>query len=775
MQWPVDGGEMGERIRAFDWSTTALGPIDRWPQVLRTAVDLMLGSAQPVYIAWGPQHVSLHNDGYIPILGSKHPSALGRPYAQVWHEIWDEYRPVVEATMQGRAQHWVDQPVRLAGRQDRPISWFTFSWTPLRDETGDVGGIYCVATETTDRIVAEQALLASLDEGFCVLEMLLDEGGTPDFRYLQTNPAFEVQGGIGEACGKTVRQLLPGIEDECIRRFHEVAATGRPARFVQEVRAMGKWFDVYAFRYGDGGSRRVGVLFRDITERRRTEEAYRASQLRAENALAIAELGTFDWNLRTNDVQVSGRTRAIFGFAPGRGTTAAEYFGRIHSDDLERVRAAIEAALAADGKLHIAYRIRRPDGEVRHVDSMSAGTRAEDGGWEREIGVFIDVTDRIEREERLHDANRRKDEFLAMLAHELRNPLAPIAAAAELLQMAPANPDLVGRSGTVIARQVLHLTGLVDDLLDVSRVTRGRVTLERTALDARHVVSMAVEQVRPMLQFRRHALDVQLPEQPALVLGDGKRLVQVLTNLLTNSAKYTHAGGRITLALQPEGEQVCLSVADDGVGMAPELVAQCFDLFVQAERTSDRTQGGLGIGLALVKSLVELHGGSVRAQSDGPGKGSRFTVSLPRYAAATPNAAPERPRAPATADVRRKVLVVDDNTDAAETLALLVQALGHEALVEHDPRAALERIEAEHPEIALVDVGLPGMDGYELARSVRERAGGTPMTLVAVTGYGQPQDREKALRAGFDEHLVKPADIGRLQQLLATARNTAAR
>ncbi|MFL6693340.1 MAG: ATP-binding protein, partial [Ramlibacter sp.] len=305
--------------------------------------------------------------------------------------------------------------------------------------------------------------------------------------------------------------------------------------------------------------------------------------------------------------------------------------------------------------------------------------------------------------------------------------------------------------------------------------TRGRVTLERKPLDARQVVAMAVEQVRPMLQFRRHALDVRLPEEPAMVFGDGKRLVQVLTNLLTNAAKYTSASGHITLELQRDGDQVCLAVTDDGVGMSPELVANCFDLFVQAERTSDRAQGGLGIGLALVKSLVELHGGSVRAHSDGPGKGSRFTVTLPLDAAATRDEAQERPRAPEPAEERRKVLVVDDNADAAETLALLLQALGHDALVEHDPRAALERIDAEHPEIALVDVGLPGMDGYELARSVRERAGGKSMTLIAVTGYGQPQDREKALRAGFDEHLVKPADVGRLQQLLATSRTTAHR
>lgn len=378
-----------------------------------------------------------------------------------------------------------------------------------------------------------------------------------------------------------------------------------------------------------------------------------------------------------------------------------------------------------------------------------------------------DVTDRVRAEQALTQASRRKDEFLAMLAHELRNPLAPISAAADLLAMGLDDPDRVRQTSSIITRQVRHMTGLIDDLLDVSRVTRGLIQLDARSLDLKRVVADALEQTRPVVEARGHRMTVQLPAGAAIVRGDHKRLVQVVANLLTNAARYTPEGGEITLEMAVEDRQVQVSVSDTGIGMGPDLVEHAFDLFSQAERPADRSQGGLGIGLALVRSLMALHDGSVSAASDGPGRGSRFTLSLPRLDAEPEAAAADIPAArEATRRAPLKVLVVDDNRDAAAMLAMLVETLGHEALVEHASDRALERARIEEPQVCLLDVGLPGMDGHELARRLRAAPGTAGATLVAVTGYAQERDRAGALRAGFDHYFVKPVDASRIASLL---------
>jgi len=366
----------------------------------------------------------------------------------------------------------------------------------------------------------------------------------------------------------------------------------------------------------------------------------------------------------------------------------------------------------------------------------------------------------------LRDANRRKDEFLAMLAHELRNPLAPISAAAELMEKSPLDAASMRRTSAIISRQVRHMTALVDDLLDVSRVTRGQVTLELAPQDMSTIIASAVEQVRPMIEARGHQLAIDVPQQQVVVLGDANRLVQIITNLLNNAAKYTAEGGRLRLAMHADAGQVELTVQDNGIGIAPELQTRVFDLFAQAETTSDRAQGGLGLGLALVRSLVELHGGKVRCLSDGANTGSTFEVRLPRHDGAASNA----PAVPATAPgAARQVMVVDDNEDAAVMLAMLLEASGHEVVVAHRPLAALELARARAPKVCILDIGLPEMDGYELAQRLRQLPETANALLVAVTGYGQQNDRARALAAGFDTHLVKPVDADRLLQLVGEA------
>ncbi len=384
------------------------------------------------------------------------------------------------------------------------------------------------------------------------------------------------------------------------------------------------------------------------------------------------------------------------------------------------------------------------------------------------LGVFVEITDRKRAEQALREADRRKDEFLATLSHELRNPLAPLRNSVYLLRSG-ARPDAAPRVLDMMDRQVGHLVRLVDDLMEVSRITRGTLELRRKQVPLEAALRGAIETADPLLRSGEHHLNLKLPREPLVLDADPVRVAQVFANLLNNAAKYTDRGGVITLEAWREGGEAVVTVSDTGQGIDPAEVPRLFQMFSRSERSSRRTQGGLGIGLALVRKLVELHGGTVAAHSEGHGKGSRFTVRLPLAAATEP--APAVPAAGERAVSKLRVLVVDDNRDAAESMGLLLGHLGAEVMVAHDGAQALAAFAAFQPRVVLLDIGLPGVDGYSVARQLRERAGGTPLTIVAVTGWGQEEDKARARAAGFDHHLVKPADMDALRELLAAAAN----
>jgi len=370
------------------------------------------------------------------------------------------------------------------------------------------------------------------------------------------------------------------------------------------------------------------------------------------------------------------------------------------------------------------------------------------------------------REQELDDFDRHKDEFLAMLGHELRNPLAPIRNITAVLRRTAGGDSAQHEMCAMLERQVQHMTKLLDDLLDVSRIRQGKFRILREPVDVSTVVASAVETSRPLLDARRHTLRLALPSEAVRVLGDVTRLVQMLGNLINNAAKYTPDGGEITISAVGRGSTVELRVADTGAGMTPEMLPLIFDLFVQAERTMDRSQGGLGIGLTLVRTIAELHEGNVLALSAGLGKGSEFIVSLPLLEAA------REPTAPGAGEARvpgikasRHVLIVDDNRDAADSLALLLRLEGHQVVSAETGRAALEIARMLKPDLILLDIGLPDLDGYEVARRLRQA--GCSARLAALTGYGQPEDRARACEAGFDDHLVKPIDPSVLDLMLA--------
>jgi signal transduction histidine kinase/ActR/RegA family two-component response regulator len=529
------------------------------------------------------------------------------------------------------------------------------------------------------------------------------------------------------------------------------------------------WFDLYYGPVADADGRIAGVLahVNEITRQVRAEGA-RADHQRELHQLkagfeALAGV-TKDVIYRMSPDWKEMRQLDGRGFMKDTATVHTSWIDEyLLPEDQAFIHAAIDAAIRDKAMFVLEHRVLRVDGSVGWTLSRAVPMLDAHGGI---IGTASDITERKLAEVQLKETNRRKDEFLAMLAHELRNPLAPIGTAAELLQKGTLDTERIRRTSQIIGRQVTHMKELIEDLLDVSRVTRGLITLDEAALDIRQIVLEAVEQVTPLIGARRHALALDLLAEGTLVMGDKKRLVQVVANILTNAAKYTREGGALQVRSFLRADTIVIEVADNGVGMTPDVVARAFELFAQAERTPDRTTGGLGLGLALVKSLVELHGGGVTCASAGPDLGSTFTVCLPRRVQDAPVPAQAAQREPAPGAQALRILIVDDNVDAASMLALLLDAAGHATSIEHDPQRALERARMDRPQVCLVDIGLPGMDGNTLARHLRAQPETAGALLVAVTGYGQDSDRQRTREAGFDHHLVKPLDVRALYAIL---------
>jgi signal transduction histidine kinase len=500
----------------------------------------------------------------------------------------------------------------------------------------------------------------------------------------------------------------------------------------------------------------AAIAERDTAERRRAADfrTLEVSEQRLRLALDTGRMSVWDW-----DVLPSGELGGEFG----------PFLACVHPEDQERVATTIQSSLERRSRYELEYRNLGPDGGVRWIAASGTVLGDSAGRTVRMIGIGVDVTEprRLqealqERAAELVDADRRKDEFLAMLAHELRNPLAPLRTSLELLGLGVEGRD---RFLEMAERQVRHLVRLVDDLLDVSRITRGKITLRREPVLLADVVERAVEQSRSHIDARGQTLTVSLPREELRVEADLVRLVQVVGNLLSNATKYTPASGSIWVTAERLGEEVVLRVRDTGVGLTPELLPRVFELFVQGDAGLDRTRGGLGIGLTLVRALVELHGGRVAATSAGVGLGSEFVVYLPALPGTMPATDSRLAQAP-PGGRRLRVLVVEDNQDAAESLTTLLQLWGHDVRVAYDGLAALRLAEAEAPDVILSDIGLPGMDGYELARQLRARPAFGRVVLVALSGYGRDEDRRMAAEAGFDHHLVKPPELDTLLQLI---------
>ncbi|MBC7975917.1 MAG: PAS domain S-box protein [Myxococcales bacterium] len=600
----------------------------------------------------------------------------------------------------------------------------------------------------------------SIDEGFCIIESLFDEHDRPiDYRFLEVNPTFERQTGLLAPGGRRMRELVPGIEAHWIETYGRVALTGQAVRFVNVAKEMGnRWFDVYACRVDEPERRKVAIIFNDITARMQVETAL----LESEHRLRFV-MDSMPQKIVTTTpdgvVDYFNPQWSEFTGLSLQNITDGGWAQFLHPDDVAETIRLWKHAVATGEPSQREQRFLRADGEYRWHISRTVPMRDATGEIAMWIGSSTDVHE-------VKESNRRKDEFLAMLAHELRNPLAPIRNMLEVLKRADGNGDLVQPALSTMERQLRHMTRLIDDLLDVSRISQGKISLRPETVELAAVIRQAVEATRPANEAAQQELTVTLPTRPVYARADPARLAQVLGNLLHNASKFSRPGSQISLTAEQRGRDLVVTVKDTGIGISSELLPKIFEMFAQGDQTLERSHSGLGIGLTLVRRLVEMHGGTVHASSAGPDRGSEFVVHLPvlieESAVPTPTPTVDAPAAAA-----RRILVVDDNHDSAESLSMLLELTGNETRVAFDGMEAVSAAASFRPDVILMDIGLPTLNGYEAAAQIRREPWGKAMMLVALTGWGQDEDRRKSVAAGFDAHLVKPVNFATLAKILA--------
>jgi len=629
------------------------------------------------------------------------------------------------------------------------------------------------AEETIARQVREMdALYATVPTGLFQFDA--------DLRFVRVNAWTAAMNGrsIAAHIGRTVGEVSsPELAGQLEPLLRQILQTGEPmlgfevrgttAARLDERDWLASFYPVHS---ASGGVVGVHGVIQDITERKRQEKEIEDNRRALYAVIERCPFGIFivDADFRFASVNARSETGAFASVRPVVGhkfddamrimwpePTAAEIIRSFRhtletgepycSNDFVRPRADSEQTEAYEWELH---RVTMPNGR--------SGV----------VCYYYDSTQLRRVEQQLKEADRRKDEFLATLAHELRNPLAPLLAGLEIIKLAGAD-GMVEQARAVMERQLRLMVRLVDDLLDISRVTQGKMELRSDRLELRAVIDAALETSRPLIEQAGHDLVVTLPDEPVFVYGDATRLAQVVSNLLNNSAKYTRNGGHIRLTVQRDGEVVTVSVADDGIGIPPAMLGKVFEMFAQVDRQLEKSTGGLGIGLSLVKGLVDMHGGTVDAHSRGEGQGSEFVVTLPAAmpVVASPDAAGGQADE-AVPSGRRRILVVDDNEDAADSLTQLLELLGNEVRTAYDGESGVAEAASFRPDLVLMDLGMPKMNGYEAARRIREQPWGRDVTLVAVSGWGQEDDRRKTAEAGFDHHFVKPLEYAALSSFL---------
>jgi PAS domain S-box-containing protein len=667
-------------------------------------------------------------------------------------------------------------------RHDGEYRWFRARAVPLKDEAGkvqkwigtntDIEELKCIENALRDSEARKDAILNSALD--CIITMN-GQGLVVDF-----NPAAERTFGYSrqEAVGRTVAELLipPELRTAHWEGLGRALESGKGPLLgrrveVDSMRSDGSRIAVelaISLTRLSGQPAFFTAYLRDISARKLAEAALRESEESYRTLVEqVKDYAIFRTDTAGRAITWNEGVRRVLGFDEhdfiGKDLTHVIFL----PEDVRNGTAQEELDTAASRGVATNDRwMMRKDGTPFFAFGVTTALRDQHGRLIGFTKVMRDMTARKALEDALKEADRRKDEFIATLAHELRNPMGPIVNAAMLLRQGQPTDSRLQWSCEVIDRQVKHLTRLLHDLLDISRISTGKIELLKERLTLSQALRSAMESSQPLMEQRAHSLEVTLPSEPVFLHGDPVRLAQVFANLLNNSAKYTQPGGRIRLMAKRHGNEAVVSVHDNGMGIAHDKLPHVFDMFFQADGGFERAHGGLGIGLSLAKRLVEMHGGSIEARSEGIGKGSEFSVSLP-IVLETAQPEEEMPTSRCESVAGRRIVVADDNTDQAETLAQLLRLEGNHVEVVHDGLALIEAAARIHPEAAIVDIAMPGLNGYEAARRIRRQPWGKAMKLIAQTGYGQEEDRRRALEAGFDGHLVKPADLGAMMKLLS--------
>jgi PAS domain S-box-containing protein len=742
-------------------------------------------NALPALIAYldGAVRYVWVNEGYGLWFGRAPEQIIGRHASEVLGATaWAAVQPHTERALAGEEVAFANTVVK-----DGETRTVRASYVPHHDGSGRVRGFVALITDISEIKAVETALRRSermLEQSQATAqvgswEVILDEGlsevprsvrwSAETYRMLGYEPGMPASRELFyQLVHPDERESMRSNTARAVERREPLEGEYRIVRPDGNVRTIHAWLEFE--RAADGKTTRAFGTCQDITARRLADLEIRRARERLQLVVDSTPAFIASYNRDQRMTWSNKSYAARFGKTPDEilGCRLVDLVGEAAFRMVDPFTARVLAGESVEVEMEMPYATG-----ARFLHMTAAPTRDAAGAVDGCVTVLTDVTDgrRLEQEREralsdLRDVDRRKDEFLAMLSHELRNPLGPILNAVEVLAQVEAGREaLVAHYREVIERQARHMKRLLDDLLDVSRVSQGKIQLQRERVDLNGLLRQAAEVSHPMIVEKQHAVSLALVPQPLTVEADPTRLVQVFDNLINNAAKYTAPHGRIAINSAMENGEAVVRVRDDGVGMTAELLQRAFDLFVQGTRSLDRTQGGLGIGLTLVRTLVEMHGGSVRAFSDGPGRGSELVVRLPLAATAEPSAPGLTPAAPDGASAPLRVLVVDDNRDAAQGLGHLLQLRGHEVMVAYDGPAALAAAAIASPDLVLLDIGLPGMDGFAVAAQLRA-AGHTRATLIAVTGYGREDDLRRSREAGFDHHLLKPIDFAQLQRLI---------
>ncbi len=813
IDWLIGGGSMGDLIRAKDWSETSIGPREIWPHTLRVASNLILSSRFPMVILWGKDLELIYNDGYRVIAGNKHPQALGSTLREVWPEVWEFSKPIFEKVMQeGLDFHFEDQPFRINRNTHPEDSFFTLSFSPIRTELGEIGGVFVTLYETTSRVFTEK----QLRENIARYELLTNTMSQGLLCLDSSGKIILINSAAERILGRTEKEFLDHTLTEAVPHIIQEDGSSLPGSDYPSMKAFRsgqpvkdvvcgvlnskenayRWINISAvpfFRPGDEKPNEVYSVFEDITERKFVADRLNESQTLLSSVIESTHSHIFVFDSQYRFRLVNDAISAFFEIPKEKllGKTVYDIFPKAIAESISVTNTHI---MKTGESISIEETIANKSGKVSSFMTSKFPLRDKYGKIIGVGGVASDITARKRAEEAAQEArtaaesaNHSKDLFLSTLSHELRTPLTAILSWAQILRSGRLDPSKFGMGLQTIEESAQAQNQLISDLLDISRIGSGKIFMELQDTELTEVVAKAIKTVRASAEKKTIQMIEQLGSEPIFVSGDAGRLKQIVWNLLTNSIKFTPPGGRIAVTIEivdeSSGQKARISVVDSGKGISANYLPHVFEQFSQADSSSTRSHGGLGLGLAIVQNLVKLHHGTVKAESEGEGKGSTFTVSLPLSAESISRTANEvlmarkaftERLADQTTLLGVRILLVDDEESTLNSIKEILSSFGAQVLLASSVPEAMAEFEKNSPDLIVSDIAMPLEDGYSLIRKIRNRNDekGRLTPAVALTAYADSETKQKALSAGFQAHIAKPVDADDLVQTILKMKKT---